>query len=90
MPLILNNPETIVIDTVKITQFIVTPESGQITIHYSLGFVDASGNFVSKKHDKIDLTNVEFEQPLYDSVKNKLYGLLNAKINEPTDDSSVG
>jgi hypothetical protein len=89
MPLTLNSPETIVIDTVKITQFVVTPESGLVTIHYSLGFIDGSGNFVSKEHDKVDLANVEFEQPLYEAVKNKLYSLLNDKINSPNIESII-
>jgi len=82
MPLTLNTPQTVVIDTAKITQFTVTPESRQVTIHYSLGFIDTSGNFIVKENNKIDLVDVEFEQALHDSVKSTLYSLLNSNINQ--------
>lgn len=84
MPLTLTNVETIVLDSVKIEQFSVMPEGGLVTIHYSIGHIDESGNFVAKKFDRMDLKGVEFEQSLYDAVKAKLYSLLDSQLNTPT------
>lgn len=81
MPLTLNNVETIVLDSVKIEQFSVTPEGGLVTIHYAIGHVDELGNFQAKKFDRIDMKGVEFEPALYDAVKAKLYSLLDSQLN---------
>jgi len=81
MPLSLNTAQTIVLDTVKIDQFQVTPEGGNVVIHYSIGHVDGEGNFVAKKYDSMVWKGVEFESTLYDTVKAKLYDLLGSHLN---------
>lgn len=83
MPLSLNTSQTIVLDSVKIDQFQVTPEGGVVVIHYSIGHTDASGNFVAKKYDSMTWKSVDFEPALYDAVKAKLYSMLDAHLNPP-------
>lgn len=81
MPLSLNQPETIVLDIAKITQFTVSPEGGAIIIHYALGHVDSDGQFIAKRHEHVTFKGVEFETNLYEMVKKKLYDLLGTKFN---------
>ena len=83
MPLTLNTAETIVLDTVQITQFQVTPNGGHIVIHYSVGHTDSTGKFIPKKGEMATFKGVEFETALYESVKTKLYELLNERLNSP-------
>jgi len=81
MPISLNNPKSFVIDKVKITKFEVTPEFGHVVIHFSRGYENEAGEFIAKEFDRADFKDVVFEDSLYESVKNKLYELLNSSIN---------
>lgn len=81
MPLTLSTTETIVLDTVKITQFTVSPEGGAVIIHYAIGHLNDQGQFIAKRHEHTTFKGVEFENDLYDSVKTKLYDLLGSRLN---------
>jgi len=81
MPISINNPESFIIDKVKITKFEVTPEFGHVVIHFSRGYENESGEFIAKEFDSAYFKHTVFEDSLYESVKNKLYGLLNSSIN---------
>lgn len=83
MPLNLTSPKTFTLDKVKISKFEVSVNgnSNVVTIHYAIGYENESGEFVEKDFFREDLQDVTFSAELYESVKNKLYELLNSKIN---------
>ena len=81
MPITLNNPQSFVLDKVKITKFEVTPGENHLIIHFSRGYETETGEFVAKEFDRISFKGVIFEENLYESVKTKLYELLNSRVN---------
>jgi hypothetical protein len=81
MPISLNSPKSFVLDKVQITKFEVTPSFGHVVIHFSKGYETETGEFVAKEFDRVDYKGVEFEESLYDSVKKKLYELLDSSVN---------
>jgi hypothetical protein len=86
MPISLNNPITIIVDKVRIDQFSVSPQRKSVTIHFSKGHEDASGNFVPHEYDRVDLENLDFDPTLYNQVKDYLYQLLSARLNPQSQD----
>lgn len=94
MPLNLNEPKTFTLDKVKISKFEVSikDNSNVVTIHYAIGYENESGEFVTKNFSREDIKNVEFDVNLYESVKTKLYELLDSKVNavsEPEPDPKL-
>lgn len=81
MPLSLNASQTIILDSVKINQFQVSPDDRIVVIHYSIGHTDTNGNFFAKKYDSMTWENVDFEPDLYSAVKTKLYSMLDSYLN---------
>lgn len=81
MPVILNEPKTLILNKLKIDRFEVSPEGGIVTIHFSKGYEDESGKFISIEFLKADFYDVQFDSNLYESVKNTLYQMLIEHLN---------
>lgn len=81
MPIFLNVPTTITIDKVRIDEFSVRPQENSVTIHFSKGYEDATGQFIAKEFDRVDLKNVAVDPALYVQIKDVLYTLLNDELN---------
>jgi len=83
MPISLDTPKIFTLDKIKIDKFEVVPESGFVIIHFSKGYENELGNFISVEQSRADFYSVEFEPNLYQSVKDKLYNMLVTHINSP-------
>ena len=84
MPISLNTPTTITIDKVRIDQFSVSPQDMIVTIHFSRGYEDPNGQFVSKEFDRVDLKGVSVDPTLYGQIKDTLYALLSDELTRRT------
>ncbi len=82
MPISLNSPITVVLDKLQIDEFTVRPQQRHVVIHFSRGYVDAEGNFVSKEFDRVDLKNVDIDPTLYSNTKDALYALLISALEQ--------
>ena len=83
MPISLDTPKTFILDKIRIDKFEVIPESGSVVIHFSNGYENELGQFISVESLRADFQSVEFEPTLYQSVKNTLYEMLLEYINSP-------
>ena len=81
MPIILNTPVTFVVDKVRIEEFSINAQSNNVTIHYSKGYEDADGKFVTKESSRVDVKDAAFDPTLYQQVKAVLYSLLSNEVN---------
>lgn len=81
MPITLNTPLTVVIDKVRIEEFSINPHANSVTIHYSKGYEDSDGKFVTKESSRVDVKEVAFDPTLYQQVKAALYVLLSNEVN---------
>lgn len=79
MPINLKNPQSIVIDKVKIDKIEIFPDSKNIILHYSKGYLE-NDEFIAKSSDRIEIANAEIPLDLYTSVKDFLYNLLDFNI----------
>lgn len=74
-------PVTVTLDKVRINQFTVDTNYNTVTIYYSKGYEDGSGNFVSVEHARADVSEVIVAPTLYNDVKAALYVMLNDHLN---------
>jgi len=81
MPIILNTPVTFVVDKVRIEEFSINAQSNNVTIHYSKGYEDVDGKFVTKESSRVDVKDAAFDPTLYQQVKEALYLLLSNEVN---------
>ncbi len=81
MPIILNTPVTFVVDKVRIEEFSINAQSNNVTIHYSKGYEDVDGKFVTKESSRVDVKDAAFDPTLYQQVKEALYSLLSVEVN---------
>jgi hypothetical protein len=81
MPIILNTPVTFVVDKVRIEEFSINAQSNNVTIHYSKGYEDVDGKFVTKESSRVDVKDAAFDPTLYQQVKEALYSLLSNEVN---------
>lgn len=80
MPIPLNTPTTITIDKVRIDEFSIHTQNNCVTIHFSKGYEDATGQFVAKEFDRVDLKNVVVDPTLHGQIKDVLYALLTNEL----------
>lgn len=81
MPITLNAPSTVIIDKVRIEEFSINAQSNNVTIHYSKGYEDVDGKFVTKESSRVDIKDATFDPTLYQQVKATLYSLLSVEVN---------
>ena len=74
-------PVTITLDKVRIEQFTVDAQRNTLTIYYTKGYEDGSGNFVVVDHARADVGNFSVDATLYDDVKAALYAILDEHLN---------
>lgn len=74
-------PVTLTLDKVRINQFTVDTNYNTITIYYSKGYEDGSGNFVTVEHARADLSDINVSPTLYSDVKTALYVMLNDHLS---------
>jgi len=75
-------PNTITLDKVRIEQFTVSPQLNAVMIHYSRGYNDENGQYVTKEFDSVDIKGTSFNASLYEEVKTTLYNLLMSKLSQ--------
>ena len=81
MPLNLTSPTTVVLNKIRVEQFTVSPQLNAVMVHYSKGCDDENGQYVPREYATINFKDVNFDPTLYNSVKDALYSLLNAELN---------
>jgi len=77
-------PSIITLNKIRIEQFTVSPQLNAVMVQYSKGYENSNGEYVPKEYERINFTDVSFDQALYDQVKNALYSMLNVHLNENT------
>lgn len=80
MPISLSTPITVTMDKVRIEEFSVNAQNNFITIHFSKGYEDDTGQFVAKESGRADLKNVTVDPALYEQIKDALYSLLSNEL----------
>lgn len=74
-------PVTLTLNKIRINQFTVDTNYNTVTIYYSKGYEDGSGNFVTVEHARADLSDITVSPTLYSDVKTALYVMLNDHLS---------
>lgn len=88
MPLVLDNPEQIVVTTARITSFSATVEPIGCVVAYETGFSTSEGFVVTGSHvasfSADQIASVDPEGTVYSAMKDALYELLETRVGSGT------